>query len=294
MLIAMVGLMVARRDVYTAGHHAHHQPADPTPQEAPTVSTRPWIGPALARLGAAAAIGGIAVEIVAAAGHPSRVQPNDSPAVFAEYAASSSWAVVHLGQFVGAVLVGFAVIVVASSMRRDGRGAAGFAVAGAVAAVLGLAVFAVQMAVDGVALKAAIDAWVAAPDPAAKSSAFVVADVVRSLEKGLDGVFGLLNGASLVSIGVAILASRRFSLALAPLAIVAGVGLLASGWLTALTGFSPEAAAFAGPAQIALLAFLVGGAVQLASASRVNRRESSGAGSGAIGGPVPAVEAGLA
>jgi hypothetical protein len=299
MLIAMVGLMVARRDVYAVGHHAHrhhagHEPPHPLPAEAPAMSPSAAIRPSLARLGAIAAMSGIAVEIVAAVGHPSSVQPNDSAAVFAEYAKSTSWGVVHLGQFVGAVLVGLAVIVVAISMRRDGRGAAGFALAGAITALLGLAVFAVQMAVDGVALKAAIDAWIGAADPAAKASAFVVADVVRSLEKGLDGIFGLLNGASLVAIGFAILLGRRFSLALAPLAIVAGVGLAACGWLTALTGFSVEAASVAGPAQIALLAFLVGSAVQLASAARPNHQESTGVAAVAIGGPLPTLEAGLA
>jgi hypothetical protein len=226
------------------------------------------IRPSLARLGAVGALAGIAAEIVAAAGHPSTVQPNDSAGAFLEYARSGSWIVVHLGQLGGALLVGLAVVVLALSMRHDGRGAGALAVAGAIGAALGLAVFAVQMAVDGFGLKAGFDAWVAAQDPNSRAAAFIATDVIRSLEKGLDAVFSLLNGVSLVAIGSAILLGRRYALGLGAAAIVAGTDLAISGWLTALTGFSPEAAAVAAPAQLVFLLFLIGSAIGLLSASR--------------------------
>ena len=238
------------------------------------------IPPSLARLAAVGAVAGILAEVVASAGHPAAVQPNDSAGVFLEYARSGSWIVVHLGQLGGALLVGLAVVVLALSMRRDGRGAGGLAVAGAVAASVGLAVFAVQMAVDGFGLKAGFDAWVAAQDPTVRAAAFIATDVIRSLEKGLDAIFSLLNGVSLLAIGTAILVGRRYALGLGAAAIVAGTGLAVSGWLTAMTGFSPEAKAVAAPAQLALLLFLVGSAVALLSASRSGAARSQ---------PVPTV-----
>jgi hypothetical protein len=291
MLLAMVGVMLARRDVY-ALHHAGHgaaeatrarrPPCDPvSAQESATIQRTPSIPPAVARLGAVAALVGLVVEVAASAAHPSSVQPNDSARVYVEYAAASAWIPIHLGQLAGALLVGLALVLVAGSMRRDGRAASAFAVVGAMAGLLAMAVFTVQMAVDGLALKAGFDAWAAATDPAGRASAFMTTEVVRALEKGLDAIFGLANGVALVSTGLAILLGRRYALGLAALAISAGVGLSITGWLTALTGFSPQAAAVAGPTQLALLLFLVGSAVALARVSRAT-------------GPSPVVERGVA
>jgi hypothetical protein len=244
--------------------HVVPAPAVPTP-----------LRPSLARFAAVAALAGLVIEVVAAVAHPSHVQPNDSPNVFIEYAASPVWVQVHLAQFLGSLLVGAAIVLVAFSMRSDRSGAAAFAFVAALAGVLSLAVFAVQMAVDGVALKAAFDAWVAATDPVQKAAAFGVAEVVRSLEKGLDGIFTILNGVSLAAVGVAILLGRRYSVVLGVLGAVAGVALTISGWLTATTGFSPEAGTVAGPAEIALILFLVGAAISLTRTSFGARRSRS-------------------
>jgi hypothetical protein len=277
MILAMVGLMAARRDVY-AQHHGQHgtggagqgplSPSSLVEQESSTMSHTTSVSSSVARFGAAAALVGLAVEIAASVAHPSTVQPNDSARVYVEYARASAWIPIHLGQLAGALLVGLALVIVAASMRRDRRAASAFAVVGAVAGLIAMAVFTVQMAVDGLALKAGFDAWTAAVDPAARASAFTTTEVVRALEKGLDGIFGITNGVALVSTGLAILLGRRYSLGLGTVAVVAGVGLTITGWLTALTGFSPEAAAVAGPTQVALLLFLVGSAVALARASR--------------------------
>jgi hypothetical protein len=45
--------------------------------------------------------------------------------------------------------------------------------------------------------------------------------------------------------------------------IVAGAGLIGSGWMTALTGFSPEAASLAGPTMLAAIAFVLGTSVSM-------------------------------
>lgn len=273
MLVAMVGLMLARFDRYSS--HARHSHAghdtvaiqSPAPSRHgdPLVDTgsAQLLDRSEARIGAIAGMAGLAVQLTAGLAHPSRVQPNDSPAVFREYAASSTWVPVHLAQFLGASLVGLALIVMVRSMRRD-RGMSGaFGLVARVAAVIALAVFAVQMAVDGVALKAAVDTWVAATDPARVAVAFAIADAVRSLEKGLDALFSLTYGAAILTAALAITAGRRYPWWLGVIGIVAGAGLIGSGWMTALTGFSPEAASLAGPTVLASMAFVIGTSVAL-------------------------------
>jgi hypothetical protein len=93
--------------------------------------------------------------------HPSREDPNDHPAVFAEYAQSDSWIAVHLAQFFAVLLVIGGLIALHGSLR-EGSGAvrvvARLAVASAVATA---AAFTVLQAVDGVALKRAVDVWIA-------------------------------------------------------------------------------------------------------------------------------------
>ena len=271
MLVAMLGLMLARFDTYgTHAHHAHAA-ADPAasshPAHAPhgdrLMHERP-LPPdrSLLRLGAIAGLMGLAVQLVSGLAHPSSVQPNDSPAVFREYAASTTWVPVHLGQLLGAFLIGLAIVVLVRSMRDD-RGASGaFSLLSAVAVVIALAVFAVQMAVDGIALKAAVDTWVAAPDVAA-TVAFAIADATRALEKGLDAIFSLTFGTAFLTAGLAIATGHRYPRWLGVIGIVAGAGLIGSGWMTALTGFSPEAASLAGPTMLAAIAFVLGTSVSM-------------------------------
>ena len=79
--------------------------------------------------------------------------------------------------------------------------------AAAVMAVVSAAVFAVQMAIDGVALKAAIDAWEAASSTADATAAYRVAESVRSVEKGLSALFNLVNGLTLLSLGAGLCSS---------------------------------------------------------------------------------------
>jgi hypothetical protein len=272
MLLAMVGLMLVRFETYTShAHHPHaaHGAARQDPPHARhgdhqvnTAVQRPS-DRSQARLGAIAGVAGLVIQLGAGLAHPSSVQPNDSPAVFREYAASSAWIPVHLAQFLGAFLVGLAVITLVRSMRDDGGASGALSLVAEVAAVVALAVFAVQMALDGVALKAAVDAWVAAPEPAASGVAFAIADATRSLEKGLDAMFSISYGGAVLAAALAITAGRRYPWWLGVIGIVAGAGLIGSGWMTALTGFSPEAASLAGPTLLAGMAFVVGMAVVL-------------------------------
>jgi hypothetical protein len=44
---------------------------------------------------------GLVVQVVATSLRPGHVDPNNSAAVFQEYAQSSIWTAVHIGQFIG-------------------------------------------------------------------------------------------------------------------------------------------------------------------------------------------------
>jgi hypothetical protein len=59
----------------------------------------------LLRLGAVLGLLGFVVQIVMDRLHPHRVAPNDSVNVFREYAGSDIWTAVHIGQFVGTLLI---------------------------------------------------------------------------------------------------------------------------------------------------------------------------------------------
>lgn len=61
--------------------------------------------------------GSILVQAVTAF-HPSREDPNDHPAVFAEYADADGWEVVHFGQFGAALIVIGGLVVLYRNERR--------------------------------------------------------------------------------------------------------------------------------------------------------------------------------
>ena len=110
---------------------------------------------------------------------------NNHRAVFAEYASSASWIAVHFGQFVfmAVLLAGLLVLIFALNVRSGALGLVGrFA---AVSVVVALALYGVLQAVDGVALKHAVDAWASAPE-AEKATRFASAETVRWLEWGMN------------------------------------------------------------------------------------------------------------
>jgi len=187
-----------------------------------------------------AGVTGVVLEVVGQLLHPSSAQPNDSRAAFREYAASATWVPAHLLQWLGVLLVAVALVTVGEVLAvRSGRGA-GLAVPGMLAAALVAAVFSVQMAVDGVALKMAVDTWAAAPADGS-ATAFAVADGIRDVEKGLSAFFHLLNGTALVLLGLAVALGRALPRWLGLVGALAGLGYLAGGVVTAYTGFSETA-----------------------------------------------------
>lgn len=193
--------------------------------------------PRALRVSAELFLGGVVLSIVAGLLHPGGAKPNDHPAAFAEYASNSSWTLVHLGQFAGmaVLLCGLIALFFALNVRSGGPG--WFALFGLVAAVVALALYGVLQAVDGVALKQAVDAWAAAPE-ADKAARFASAEGVRWLEWAARSYQSFVLGASLVLFGTVIAWTGRLSRVLGYLMALAGVAYLVQGWVLGVSGFS--------------------------------------------------------
>ena len=218
---------------------------------------------ALLRIGAVAGLTGLLLQVVMDQLHPAQADPNDSRAAFTEYAHSGIWTAVHIGQFLGTLLLALALLALARMLARQPGLPGALARIGAVTAVLLAAVFTVQMAVDGVALRAAIDIWTQAPAGPAKTSAFQVAEGLRGLEKGLSGFFHLTNGITLVSLGLSVALGSLYARWLGWTAVLAGLAFLAGGVVTAHTGFSPAAGRVLTPALLLLAVFVIGVCVSM-------------------------------
>jgi hypothetical protein len=133
------------------------------------------------RLAAVLLLAGVLVSAIAGFLHPEGADANDHRTIFAIYAASQSWTAVHLGQFIGMVIITFGLV--ALFFALDVRSGVGlwlnrFALLSAGAA---MALYGVLQAVDGVGLKQAVNAWASA-ESGDKAVRFAAAETVRWLE----------------------------------------------------------------------------------------------------------------
>ena len=205
---------------------------------------------ALARLGAVAALLGVVVFFVSGLFHPMGSDPNDLPAAFAEYAASSHWVAIHLFQFVGVVLVGTALVALAATFE-PGRAAA-WARIGLAGAVASVGVYAALQAVDGVS-NHVMEHRLAAATGDARALAYEAAFAVRQIEVGLTSFFSLLFGSTLTVVGLAMVLSTRYPTWLGWVGLLGGLGTVAVGLEQAYHAFS----------ELALNLFMVVGTVDL-------------------------------
>src|SRR3954469_16275670 len=189
------------------------------------------------RLAATRLLVGQLLYIVVSQLHPDREAANNHPAVFAEYAGSGIWTAVHLGQFAGmAILLAgllalfFALDVQAGTARWAGR-------FGAASAAATLALYGVVQAVDGVALKHAVDAWASARD-AEKAARFASAEAIRWLEWGVRSYQNVALGCALLLLAIAVLRAARAPRPMAALMGLSGLAYLAQGWVVGFQGFS--------------------------------------------------------
>jgi hypothetical protein len=169
--------------------------------------------------------------------HVDRPDANNHAAAFADYARSSIWTPVHLGQFAGmaALLTGMVML----SLSLPSRVGAGRWLnrISALAAAAGLALYGVLQAVDGVALKQAVDSWAAADEPD-RASRFAAAEAVRWLEWGLRSYASVVIGLALLLLGIAVVSGGRLPRVVGLLISLSGTAYLAQGWIIGSNGFT--------------------------------------------------------
>jgi hypothetical protein len=206
-----------------------------------TASVRPTASTASSRPSRVAClllVGGAGTAIVAGLLHPRDQLPNSHVAAFTEYAHSTDWLWVHDLQFLSAALVVAGLLVLGRALQRVGAAPALLRL-GEAAAAATAALIAVNMAVDGVALKHAVDAWVNAP-PQDRASRFAAAETVRWLEWGVNSYFTILLGLTLLLFAGAILEYGQ----LGARGRLAGVTGTLAGALLVLNGLSVGAHGF--------------------------------------------------
>jgi hypothetical protein len=189
------------------------------------------------RLSATLLLVGQLLYIVVSQFHPDREAANNHPAVFAEYAGSGIWSAVHLGQFAGmAILLAgllalfFALDLQAGTARWAGR-------FGATSAAATLALYGVLQAVDGVALKQAVNAWASAPD-AEKAARFASVEAIRWLEWGVRSYQDFALGLALLLFAAAVVRTAWVPRPIVYLMGLSGLTYLVQGWVVGSEGFS--------------------------------------------------------
>ena len=190
------------------------------------------------RLSATLLLAGQLLYIVVTLFHPGREAANNHPAVFAEYAGSGIWTAVHLGQFAamaillaGLLALFFALDVQAETARWVGR-------FGAASTVATLALYGVVQAVDGVALKQAVNTWAGAPD-AERAARFASAEAIRWLEWGVRSYQDFALGLALLLFAAAVVRTAWVPRPIAYLMGLSGLTYLVQGWVLSSEGFSP-------------------------------------------------------
>ena len=236
------------------------------------------------RIGAVTLLLAVIVLVISTVLHPAHEDPMDNPVVFREYSQSELWIAVHLGQFLGFLLViGGLVAVYYALTTRRGVGAA-VARFGLAAAVTTGASFSILQAVDGIALKRAVDAWASA-SPDQQVAAFAAAETIRWIEIGVNSLSFSLVGLTLLLFGIAIALSSVYPRWVGAIAVAAGVANLIRGVEVSYRGFVPSVAALVAPALLAVWALVMVVLMWRASSRPANAEETEGL-------PVPALTAG--
>src|SRR5919109_4552342 len=117
------------------------------------------------RLGSVAFLVGIVITIVSTLFHASSEDLTNHPVVFAVYAQSGTWITAHIGQFAGVMLVfaGGFVALFRLLVRSESGTASALAWLGFAVTIMAASTFTILQAVDGIALKRAVDSWYTIP-----------------------------------------------------------------------------------------------------------------------------------
>src|SRR5919106_821124 len=117
----------------------------------------------LLRIGSITFLTGLAIFIISTTVfHAGREDPTNHPLVFAEYANSSTWIAAHIGQFVGDILIfagGFVALFRLLVQSESMTTVSVLAWIGFTTAIIAASTVSILQAVDGIALKRAVDSW---------------------------------------------------------------------------------------------------------------------------------------
>ena len=188
-------------------------------------------------------IAGAIIMILSTMIHPSGEDPFNHLLVLAEYAHSELWVGIHIGQFVGTmmVFVGGFVVIYRLLANSESSIVSLLGLIGLVLAIITASTFAILQAVDGVALKFAVDSWMASSGgEEEKETIFRVAEGIRWTEYGVNSVFRLLQGTVAIVIGLAIVKSIIVNRWI-------GIGGVVIGLITLVAGVEVSYSAFAYP-----------------------------------------------
>ena len=208
----------------------------------------------LGRVGGISAIVGVIVLFLATMLHPMDAHPGDAPAAFAEYALDRFWVATHLGQLLGVVLIATGLVALSWKLRAGRAGA--WALLAGVATVASVSLAGALQAVDGVALKFAVDRWSASAE-GARAAAFEAAYALRQVEVGLASVMGALFGLTVLLHGMALMLSPVAPSWLGLFGALAGLATLISSIVQAHTGFSDVAMATTMPSSLLILVWSI-------------------------------------
>jgi hypothetical protein len=180
---------------------------------------------------------GLLLTILVGIFHTDRAAANDHAAAFTDYANSGIWTAVHFGQFLAmmVLITGLLLLYFSFNLRSVGAGWAGRF--GSISAVVTLALYGVLQAVDGVALKQAVNAWLNAPE-AEKAARFASAEAIRWLEWGMRSYFSFMLGLSFILFAVMIVSYGRAPRAVGYLMGLTGLAYFVQGWVIGSEGFS--------------------------------------------------------
>jgi hypothetical protein len=198
-------------------------------------------------------LSGEILSLVAGAFHPSSQDPNNHPAVFTEYAGSDYWTLIHLGQFIGMAVFIAGILILLSALERQAELPVWAHQLGRASALVALTLYGVLQAVDGVALKHAVDAWAQAPE-LEKLARFASAESMRWLEWGVRSYQSFMLGFTLLVLGALLVRSSGRLRFVGALAALSGVAYVVQGFILGSAGFS---AANTVPQLLAYLLILV-------------------------------------
>jgi len=159
-------------------------------------------------------------------------------ATFTIYAASENWAAIHLGQFVGEAVLLAGLLVLFFALNISEGTPRWLGVFGAISVGVALALAGVLYAVDGVALKQAVDAWASAP-AAEQAARLASAEAIRWLEWGTNCYWNFMQGLAMLLYAIVIVWTARVPRPIGYLMGLSGLAFIVLGWMVGTSGFTP-------------------------------------------------------